>query len=434
MIEFVIFLVLIFLTGFFVISEISLVSARKSKLEAQAAKGDTKAKEALALANNPEKFLSTATIGITILSILIGVFAEDKFSEKLEPWLLNAGIAHKYAGPLSSVIAIVLVTLVTIIFGELMPKKLGLIKAEKIAKAVVVPVNAISSIFHPLVWFLSSLTNGILKVLNIQKPTDSAVTEEEIKALISEGSESGSIEEDEKEIIERVFHLGDRNITSLMTHRTDIVWYKNTDTVATVKSKAQDFIYSVFPVCENTVDNIKGTIHIKELLLAKDTDMLEQLSKPALFVPENNTAYQLLEKFKATKIHAAFIVNEYGTLEGMVTLNDILEAIIGDVPQTGQDDYEIIKRDDGSYLVDAQIQFYDFLSYFDKADWMNEGEQEFDTLAGFALHELEHIPSTGEKFSWKDFSFEVIDMDGQRIDKILLTISEELKETLEEDE
>jgi putative hemolysin len=434
MIEFVIFLVLIFLTGFFVISEISLVSARKSKLEAQAAKGDLKAKEALALANNPEKFLSTATIGITILSILMGVFAEDKFSEKLEPLLLNAGMVHKFAGPLASVIAIVFVTFVTIIFGELLPKKLGLLKSEKIAKALVVPVNTISTIFYPLVWLLSSITNGILNVLNIKKPTDSAVTEEEIKALISEGSESGSIEEDEKDIIERVFHLGDRNITSLMTHRTDIVWYKNTDTVDTVKSKSQDIIYSVFPICENTVDNIKGTIHIKDLLKAKDTDSLETISKPALFVPENNTAYQLLEKFKATKIHAAFIVNEYGTLEGMVTLNDILEAIIGDVPQTGQEDYEIVKRQDGSYLVDAQIQFYDFLSYFEKADWMNEGEQEFDTLAGFALHEFEHIPTTGETFTWKDFSFEIIDMDGQRIDKILVTISEELKEILEEEE
>ena len=154
--------------------------------------------------------------------------------------------------------------------------------------------------------------------------------------------------------------------------------------------------------------------------------------KPALFVPENNSAYQLLEKFKGTRIHSAFIVNEYGTLEGMITLNDILEAIIGDVPQTGQEEYGIVKREDGSFLIDAQIGFYDFLSYFERADWMNEGEHEFDTLAGFVLHELEHIPATGEKFAWRDFTLEIIDMDGQRIDKILVVLSDELKEEMED--
>jgi putative hemolysin len=173
---------------------------------------------------------------------------------------------------------------------------------------------------------------------------------------------------------------------------------------------------------------------VKDLLKASDDTVVGTLTKPALFVPENNKAYQLLEKIKTSKIHACFIVNEYGTLEGMITLNDIMEAIVGDVPQLGQEDYEIVKRQDNSFLVDAQIRFYDFLSYFDKAEWMNEGEHEFDTLAGFVLHELEHIPSTGESFNWRDFSFEIIDMDGQRIDKILVNISDELKTLLKEKE
>ena len=295
-------------------------------------------------------------------------------------------------------------------------------------------MNALSTLVHPLVWFLSSITSGIFKLFNIKKPTDSAVTEEEIKALITEGSESGSIEEDEKDIIERVFHLGDRNITSLMTHRTDIAWYDMKDTVNDLKNKSEEIIFSTFPVCDEVVDNIKGIVYIKDLLKADPNKPLADIIKPALFVPENNTAYQLLEKFKSTKIHSAFIVNEYGTLEGMITLNDILEAIIGDVPQTGQEEYGIIKREDGTYLVDAQMHFYDFLSYFERAEWMNEGEHEFDTLAGFVLHELEHIPVAGEKFIWKDFTIEIIDMDGQRIDKILLTVSEELKEEMEEGE
>jgi putative hemolysin len=433
MIEVFVLLLLILLTALFVMSEIALVSARKGRLEAMAAKGDEKAKAALDLANNPEKFLSTATIGITLISILVGVFAEDKFSKMLTPYFQKFTLTDKYAESIATTIVVLSVTFLTIIFGELVPKKIGLLRAEKIARAVAIPMNFLSTLVHPLVWLLSSITSGIFKIFNIKKPADSAVTEEEIKAMISEGSEFGSIEEDEKEIIERVFHLGDRNITSLMTHRTDIAWYDMKDTVNDVKNKSEEIIFSTFPVCEDTVDNIKGIVYVKDLLKADPSKPLADIIKPALFVPENNSAYQLLEKFKGTKIHSAFIVNEYGTLEGMITLNDILEAIIGDVPQTGQEEYGITKREDGSYLVDAQIHFYDFLSYFEKAEWMNEGEHEFDTLAGFVLHELEHIPATGEKFAWKDFSFEIIDMDGQRIDKILVTISEDLKEIMEEE-
>jgi putative hemolysin len=432
MIEVFVLLLLILLTALFVMSEIALVSARKSKLESMAVKGDEKAKAALELSNNPEKFLSTATIGITLISILVGVFAEDKFSKMLAPVLERYTLTSKYAETIATVVVVLCVTFLTIIFGELIPKKIGLLRAEKIARLVAIPMNTLSTLVHPLVWFLSSITNGIFKIFNIKKPTDSAVTEEEIKALITEGSESGSIEEDEKDIIERVFHLGDRNITSLMTHRTDIVWYDMKDTVTDVINKSGDIIFSTFPVCEEIVDNIKGIVYVKDLLKANPNKPLADIVKPALFVPENNSAYQLLEKFKSTKIHSAFIVNEYGTLEGMITLNDILEAIIGDVPQTGQEEYEIIKREDGTYLVDAQIHFYDFLTYFERAEWMNEGEHEFDTLAGFVLHELEHIPVAGEKFNWKDFTFEIIDMDGQRIDKILLTVSEELKEEMED--
>lgn len=430
-----ILLLLIFVNALFVMSEISLVSARKGRLEAQAAKGDLKAKAALDLASNPEKFLSTATIGITLIAILTGVYAEDKFSKLLAPILKNNFIlSDKYAEGIATTVVVILVTFLSIIFGELIPKKFGLLRAEKIARSVAIPMNFLSLIMRPFVWLLTGITNLIFKLFNIKKATDSAVTEEEIKAMISEGSEHGSIEEDEKEIIERIFHLGDRNITSLMTHRTDIVWHDIKETVEEVKNKTGDIIFSTFPVCEETVDNIKGIVYVKDLFKKAPHTVLNEIIKPALFVPENNTAYQLLEKFKGTGIHSAFIVNEYGTLEGMITLNDILEAIIGDVPQTGQEEYEIIKRDDESFLVDAQIQFYDFLTYFARADWMNEGEHQFDTLAGFVLHELEHIPVTGEKFEWRDFTFEIIDMDGQRIDKILLTISEALKELMEEKE
>lgn len=413
-------------------SEIALVSARKGRLESMGNKGDIKAKAALYLTANPDKFLSTAQIFITLISILTGVYSGEKFSAQFEPYVERITFLKPYADTLSTVIIVVMVTFLSIILGELVPKRIGLIRAEKIARLVAGPMNFLSALAYPIVWLLNNITTLIFKLFNIKASTDNAVTEEEIKAMITEGSEHGTIEEEEKEIIERVFHLGDRNITSLMTHRTEIVWFDMEDTVQTITDQHDQINYSTYPVCAKTVDDIKGLIYIKDLLKAPAGTILKDLAKPALFVPENNSAYQVLEKIKQTKIHSCFIVNEYGTLEGMLTLNDILEAIVGDVPQTGQDEYEIIERSDGTYLVDAQITFYDFLSRFDKTEWMNEGDNEFDTIAGFVLHELERIPKTGETFEWRGFEFEIIDMDGQRIDKLLVKISEEIKENMEE--
>jgi putative hemolysin len=432
MAEIIILTLLIIVNGLLVMSEIALVSARKARLESMANKGDEKAKVALALAENPEKFLSTAQIFITLIAILTGVYSGEKFGHYLEPYVEGIAFLKPYAATISTVIIVIIVTFLSIIFGELIPKRLGMLQAEKIARQVAGPMNLLSVVTHPIVWLLSKISYLIFKLFNVKTAKDNSVTEEEIKAMITEGSEHGAIEEEEKEIIERLFHLGDRNITSLMTHRTDIAWFDGSETVQQAKDKLDTVIYSSYPVCEETVDNIKGTINIKDLLKAAPDKLLKDIVKPALFVPENNTPYQLLEKFKETKIHSCFIVNEYGTLEGLITLNDIMEAIVGDVPQTGQDEYEIVERADGTFLVDAQIPFYDFLSRFEKTDWMNEAEHDFDTLAGFVLQELEHIPKTGETFEWRGFSFEIIDMDGQRIDKLLLKISEEIKEEMEE--
>lgn len=432
MVEVLILFLLILINGLLVMSEIALVSARKGRLETMANRGDAKARVALILAENPEKFLSTAQIFITLISILTGVYSGEKFSHYFQPYIEKIDVLKPYANTIATVLIVVLVTFLSIIVGELIPKRMGMLRAEKIARIVAGPMNVLSVITHPVVWLLTKISNLFFLLFNIKKSSDSAVTEEEIKAMITEGSEHGTIEEEEKEIIERVFHLGDRNITSLMTHRTDIVWFDENDTVQQVKDKFDTIIYSSYPVCEGTVDDIKGIIHIKDLLKATPATVLKALAKPALFVPENNTAYQLLEKFKATKIHSCFIVNEYGTLEGLITLNDILEAIVGDVPQTGQEEYEIVERKDGTFLVDAQIPFFDFLSRFEKTDWANEAGHDFDTLAGFVLHELEHIPKAGETFEWRGFDFEIVDMDGQRIDKLLVKISEEIKENMEE--
>ncbi len=430
MTEIFILFLLILINAFFVITEMALVSVRKARLEAMKNRGDQKAAAALKLADNPETFLSTVQIGITLVSILTGLYSGEKFGKDLEPAIRQIGFLEQYAPTISTTIVVVLVTFASIILGELIPKRIALLRAEKISRAVAGPMMVLSRVAYPVVALLSFVSNLVFKIFKIKTHSDSAVTEEEIKMLISEGSEHGEIEEDEKEIIERVFHLGDRSITSLMTHRTDIVWVDMTDTVSHLKNRFEQFIFSAYPVCEGTIDNIKGLVYVKDLLKAKPEMMMAELVRPAMFVPENNTAYQLLEKFKATKIHICFIVNEYGTLEGMITLNDILEAIVGDVSQVGQEEYEIVERADGTFLVDAQIHFYDFLSYFERGDWLKNEEQDFDTLAGFTLHHLEHIPVAGETFEWRDFHFEVMDMDGQRIDKILVKISEDLKEEM----
>lgn len=430
---FILFL-LIFTNAIFVMAEMALVSVRKGRLEAMSNKGDKNAKLALELAESPEKFLSTIQLGITLISILTGLYSGEKFGKDLAPYFQSIPFLENYAYTISTTLVVVLVTFASIVLGELIPKKIALSRADKISRLVAAPMNFMTKLTYPFVWLLSFVTNLFFKVFKIKTVSDSAVTEEEIKALISEGSEHGEIEEDEKEIIERVFHLGDRSITSLMTHRTDIVWIDMNETVGEVIGRFNEFIYSTYPVCDGSIDNIKGMVHVKDLLKANHLSKVNDVVRPALFVPENNKAYQLLEKFKATRIHLCFIVNEYGTMEGMITLNDILEAIVGDVSQVGQEEYEIVEREDGSFLVDAQIHFYDFLSYFERGDWFKEGEQEFDTVAGFALHELEHIPTVGEKFEWRDFKFEVIDMDGQRIDKFLVIISEELKREVAEEE
>src|ERR1700712_5597582 len=419
---------LIFLNGLFVMAEIALVSARKSKLEDMSSKGDLKARAALRLTENPELFLSTAQIGITLIAILTGYYSGEKFSEDLRPYVEKIAYLQKYAHNIATAIIVILVTFLSILFGELIPKRIGLLKAERIARSVAGPMKVFSRIGYPIVALLNWLTNIFFRLFSISASPESNVTEDEIKAIINEGTEQGTIDEAEQDIIERVFHLGDRNITSLMTHRSDIIWFDLNENENIIKEKIVKEPHSVYPVCDGEIDNIKGMVTIKDMYVADDSTPFKDMMTQALFVPENNRAYQILEKFKETKTHSCCIVDEYGSLLGMITLNDILEALVGDMPQPDMLDYEIVKRDDGSFLVDAQIPFYDFLAHFDKTEWMNEGEHEFDTLAGFILHQLEHIPRTGEKIEWKDFKFEIVDMDAQRIDKVLVLVNEaELK-------
>jgi putative hemolysin len=431
MTEIFIILGLILINGLFSMAEIALVSSRKARLEIQAHKGDARAKEALELSNHPDKFLSTVQIGITLIGILTGIYSGDKLKGGFVEFFEGMPLTRLYSHSLATTLIVIIITYLSLVLGELLPKRIGLSKPEAIAKFVAMPMRWISLATYPFIWLLTTSTQLLATLFGIRK-NDALVTEEEIKAMINEGTEHGAIEETEQEIIERVFHLGDRNITSLMTHRSDISWMDVNALVGDIKHQMREVVHNTYPVCEGTIDNIRGIVTIKEILLADDSVPLKNLMKPALYVPENNSVYKVLEKFKASKFNSCFIVDEYGSVEGMMTLNDILEAIVGDLVPDEDNDYEIVEREDGTYIVDGQIPFYDFLSKFDKTDLLDDSDLTFNTLAGFILHHMQNIPKTGDKLDWKGFKIEIVDMDAQRIDKVLVAISEDIRSEMDE--
>lgn len=430
MTEIVIIFCLILLNGLFAMAEMALVSIRKARLEIQAEKGDEKARKALDLSNKPDTFISTVQLGITLIGILNGIFSGEHIKQQLVAWLQQYDLTRHYAGTLATFIIVIIVAYFSLVFGELLPKRIGLSNPEKIAKLSAQPMRIVIAITFPFIWLLTKSSQLLVRLFGI-KNKDNQVTEEEIKAIVAEGTEHGAIEEAEQEIIERVFHLGDRNITSLMTHRSDIIWLDLNTTVEEAKPAVIDDVHTVYPVCEGNIDNIKGMVSIKDIYISDPGTVISNIMKPATFVPETNSAYQVLEFFKKTKAHYCFIVNEYGSVEGMITFFDILEAIVGDTPETGDEDYKIIEREDGTLLVDGQLPFYDLLSRLNKTDWLNEGEGDFNTVAGFILHEMQRIPSTGDKIEWREIKFEVVDMDGHRIDKVLITVPEDIKEDMD---
>ena len=416
------------LNGVFSMSEIALVSSRKSRLEAFARNGDKQAKAALDLANSPNRFLSTVQIGITLIGILTGVYSGDKITSDLEAMLGTLPLVSPYKHSLAVGLVVLLITFLSLVLGELVPKRIGMSNPEGIAKFVAKPMNVLSRITSPFIALLSLASDLLIRILNI-KPNESSVTEEEIKSLIQEGTTGGVFEEIEQEIVHNVFQLGDRRVTSLMTNRQEIVWLDIEDSVEENKTKVFETKHAVYPLCRGTVDNVLGLIYIKDLI-GEDVDerlaSLQALKREPVYLPESNRAYQALEKFKEHRVFFGIIVDEYGGLMGVVTMHDIMDALVGDISEEDEYETEIIKRDDGTYLIDAQLPFDDFVQYFEVNVHENERKElvGFNTLGGFALHILEDIPETGERFRWKHFDFEIIDMDKSRIDKILVKKNE----------
>lgn len=405
-------------------SEIALVSSRKSKLETAAKNGDRRAQVALDLSNAPNRFLSTVQIGITLIGILLGIFSGDKLTTDVQQYIAQVAFIEPYAHSVAVVLVLLLLTYLSLVLGELVPKRIGLSNPEGIAKTMAGPMILLSKVTSPFISLLTLSSDLLLKILNI-KPNESAVTEEEIKSLIQEGTTGGAIEEIEQEIVQNVFQLGDRKITSLMTNRQEIVYLDLDDDIEENKAKILEYKHSVFPLCKDGVDDVVGLIYSKDFL-GKDLDTelqrLMEIKRDALFIPENNRAYQVLERFRERRQYVGIIVDEYGGILGIVTLNDILDVLVGDINDNTYPDYEIREREDGSYLIDAQIPFEDFLSFFEitMTAQARRDLTGFDTLGGFALHILKDIPQTGESFVWHGYRFEIMDMDKSRIDKILV--------------
>lgn len=402
-------------------SEIALISARKNRLETAAKKGNKNAKAALELANSPNEFLSTVQIGITLIGILTGIYSGDKITTDVQNFIAGFDVLKPYANPIGVGIVVVILTFFSLVLGELLPKRIGLNHPEGIAKAVALPMKVVSKVTMPFIWLLTVSTEFLLKILQIKPTADGKVTEEEIKAIIKEGTEVGEVQEIEQDIVERVFHIGDRKVNSLMTHRNSIVYLSYEDSLKEIKDKALEELHSVYPVCGDNLDDVEGVVLLKDLFASfeKGNFSLKEIVKEPVYFIEHTSAYKALENFKKSKVHYALVTDEHGVFQGIITLNDILEALVGDAADFYEDEFKIVSREDGSWLVDGHYSLHDFLTYFD----MDEitGDYEVTTVSGLIITELGVIPKTGQKLVWNKLEFEVLDMDGVKIDKILIT-------------
>lgn len=422
--EVVIIIGLILFNGLLSMSEIALVSARKSRLETEVKKGNKSAKIALKLANEPDRFFSTIQIGITLVGILTGLYSGEAFAGDLAGVLNGVPAIASYSLIISKTLIVIIVTYLTLVFGELIPKRLGMTKAEGISMSVAKPMVFLARLTHPFVWLLSKSTALIMKLFGLHNIEDSKVTEEEIKAIVKESLDDGEIQEVEHDIVERVFNLGDRDVSSIMTHRADLIYIDINESKHELRSKVMSNMHDTYPVVSDRVDKIIGVIHLKDLFgkIEAEDFSIEQITTSAYYLPENMSVYNALMQFKNAHVKYGIIIDEFGIIQGIVTLKDIMEALVGEIHEEG-DEKEIIQREDGSWLIDGQYSFYDFLSNFD-AEYLF-ADNDYNTISGLILELLETIPTVGQKVTWEGFDLEIIDMDGARIDKVLVTLKTE---------
>ena len=420
MYDILIIFILILLNGFFAMSEIAVVSARKAQLQADAQKGSKSANRALSLIQEPERFLSTVQIGITLISIVTGIYASDDIAKQADAYLISLGMHHNIAHYISQISIVCIVTFFTILFGELVPKRIGLGSSEVIAKLVAPIMKMIAKVTSPFVWLLSKSTSVIFGLLNIQDKSQK-ITEDEIKNMVQEGTEEGEVQPVEQDIVERVFLLGDLKIDSIMTRRNEVTWLDINMTGEELKQKIRKNLFDMYPVADKNLDHILGVVYLKDLVLSINDSAfgLKPLIRPGTFFHEGASVYKVLEQMKKQQIGRALVCDEFGVFQGMITLKNIIEGLIGDINESN-DDPDIVERSDHSgWLINGQCPFHDFLNYFDLDSLYSD--YPYKTLSGLILHRLEHIPKVGKVVLWQDFRLEIIDMDGARIDKVLVT-------------
>lgn len=427
--EIVIILILIFLNGIFAMSEIAVISARKSSLQSDANKGSKAAWKALRLQENPDRFLSSVQVGITLIGLLTGMFSGNKIATIFSDALVGAGLENGLAAGIAQTIIIIIVTYLSIVIGELVPKRIGLSAAEKVAKTIAGPMDFISRITTPVVWVLSKSTSALVMLLGL-KGQESKITEEEIKSIIQEGTDDGEVLPVEQDIVGRVFTLGDLSVDSIMTLRSDIVWLEKEMTEEKVREIIEDNLYEVYPVADRDLDNVIGILRLRDFVVnsGKPDFNLERMISQPLYFHENMKVYKVLEEMKIKKTSRALVCDEYGKCCGIITNKDILEALIGNMNDDDSDEEPQIVAldDDKGWSVDGQCLIYEFLNHFELDDEMQD--YEYTTIAGLILENLEHIPEQGESVEWCNFSFEVSKMAGPRIDKVMVKKLERMTE------
>lgn len=415
-----IFLLFLF-NGLLAMSEIAIITSRKARLEQLKEDGDKRAEVALELSQKSDEFLSTIQIGITLVGIFAGVFGGATLTDRLEVYLNSTFLSH-YSSFLSFVIIVGGITFFSLLIGELTPKRIALNNPEKIAVRMARPLKMLSKITYPFVKILSLSSNVLLRMIGSKSGNQPLVSEEEVKYLIKEGTEAGVFEEVEQDMMESVLKLGDKPINALMTPRTEIEWHDIEDSLEKFHETITQSSRSVFPIGKGSLDNVLGVVHTKDYLSKKlegHSVDLEEIIKDSLFILESTPVLKVVEMFKRSGIHIAFIIDEHGVVQGLVTINDVLQSIIGDISLSGEP--ESVQREDGSWFIDGMLPLDEFKKIFNIEVWPGEEKGHYHTMGGLILVHFGKIPSVGSHFEWNGFRFEVVDMDGRRVDKILVT-------------
>jgi len=415
---------LILLNGVFAMAEIAVVSARKSRLQRLAEDGSPGANSALELHNEPSNFLSTIQVGITSIGILSGAIGEAALADPLAAWLGGWALLAPYAKGIALTLVVVALTYFSVVIGELVPKRLGLLAPEGIASLVARPMNTLARVARPLVWLLSTSSAVVLRALGAKRREEPPVTDDEINVLMEQGAEAGVFHESEQEIVSNVLRLDEQRIAAIMTHRSDIYLIDLDEPKEEIRQRLAESPFERIVVCRDGPDHIAGILRtadlLKPMLEGEPLDIQARLREP-LYVPDSVTTTQLLENFRQSRMQTALIVDEYGELQGLVTLTDVLTSIVGDLPSAaGDDEVDVVTREDGSWLVDGGVSVERLKSALDiEDDLPGEEDNAFNTLGGFVMHMLGRVPAVADHFEWAGLRFEVVDMDRNRVDKVL---------------